>query len=114
MSALLQIVPRSVEGRLEVTIAATPPDHFANGLPFEADGSLAAEAANPHHYHQGLGFSVNGRVCYAGGATPAPAYFGMGAAPFQLNNRLTFTLGGETDHYANGIAYLANGRLSAT
>ena len=113
MSALLQIVPKT-DGRLEVTVSSAPPHHYANGLPFDADSSLSAEAANPAYYHQGIGFSPNGRVCYAGGATPAPAYFGSGAAPFQLNTRLTFTLGGDTDHYTNGIAYLANGRLAAT
>ena len=114
MSALLQTVPRT-EGRLEVTVAATPPDHWSNGLPFEADGSLACDAANPNHYHQGLPYSVNNRICYAGGATPAPAYFGSGAAPFQgANARISFTLGGATDHYSSGIAYLPNGRLAAT
>ena len=96
---------------LQVTIGAGAPDRVHNGIPYEADGSVAISLAEPpHHYHQGLGFDAVGRLCYI---IAAPNYFGSGGAPFITNGagRLTLTTGGGVDHYSCGVGYSTTARL---
>lgn len=95
-----------------VTIGATPPDHFHNGLPYEADASLAMSTSAPDHYHQGLGFTANGRLCRVGAN---PDYFGSGAAPFVSANpaRLcSFSRVAEILHYSCGVPYNVGQRIA--
>lgn len=94
-----------------MTVGAGVPDHFDQGLPFEADGSIAAAATTPTHHWQGLGFDTEGRLCVLLGADPD--YFGGGAAPFLLATpgRLC-AQAAVADHYSLGVPYTAGGRLA--
>ena len=111
MSALLQGVPlRVAGGAIDETIGTLAPDHFANGIPYEADGTLAVSTSQPaDHYHQGLPFTALGRLAVAGSAT-APAYFGSGAAPFTVANLLQRQVIA-SDHFSSGVAYSGVGAI---
>jgi hypothetical protein len=92
------------------------PHHFANGLPYEADGTLALDNVGAtDHVHQGLPFTVQGRLVYAGGSA-VPEYFGAGAAPFQpvVDSKLAFAFAQPVTHFSGGVAYSAEGRVSVT
>ena len=105
MSALLNGV--STGGAISITNGSTTPDHFHNGLPYEADGSLAVEIGAPTHYHQGLGFSAAGRLSSTVGSV---SYFGGGAAPFTASLQLAQAVG--VEHYSSGVPYSAAGAVS--
>jgi len=56
------------------------PDHFNNGIPYDADGALASDFASAmSHYHQGLPFTAAGRLVAKTGLL---GFYGSGAAPF--------------------------------
>jgi hypothetical protein len=109
MSALLQGVPlmQASDGLLYMTLAAGVPHHVHNGIPYEADGSIAGSGSNPSHYHQGLGFTSEGRLCTA---SVNPDYIGNGAAPF-LDGRLSVGPNVVT-HVSSGVGYQASNRLN--
>lgn len=110
MSALLNSAARTV---LEMTVGVGAPDHFDSGLPYEADGSIAAAATTPTHHHQGLGFDAEGRLCVLEGATPD--YFGSGAAPFlAITPDRLCVQAAAVDHYSTGVPYTATGRVAYT
>lgn len=99
MSQLLQ----GLACPIVVTDAITAPDHYHNGLPYEADGSLAVDGANVDHIHQGLPFTALGRLTV--GIEGSPVRFGNGAAPFDVVDRLCITLIGAQDHTSAGVCY---------
>ena len=106
MSQLLQVATRS--GALAQTVGTLAPAHYANGLPFDADGSLAVDTASAiDHYQLGLPFTAAGRLCVAAAAVD---HFGSGGAPFTATGRLA--QGTPTDHYSAGIPYTATGQVS--
>jgi hypothetical protein len=113
MSALLQgIAQRQVLDSISMTIGTGLPDHVHNGIPYEADGTVAAALTTPTHHHQGLGFDVEGRLCVI---TADPDYFGSGAAPFLAANagRLCVQEAAAT-HYSSGVGYTAGGQVAYT
>ena len=111
MSALLQLVPRRVGGAIDQTVGTLAPDHFANGLPYEADSTLAIDTVTAiDHYHQGLGFTAVGRL--AATLTGPPARFNSGAAPMDAGGRLVFALGSNA-HYAHGVGYTPNSSVNS-
>ena len=104
MSALLQGVA-AMQGnplRLKMRLGTGVPDHFHNGIPYEADGAVAAFTGVPTHFHQGLGFNAEGRLCRIGAAEPS--YYGSGAAPMSAS-RLNDIPSALPTHYSSGVAY---------
>ena len=110
MSQLLQAASF---GGLRMTVGAGVPDHFSSGIPYEADGSVAAVDAAPTHHHQGLGYDAQGRLCVLLGFDPN--IFGNGTAPFLVASpgRLCAEAAA-IDHYATGVPYTAGGRKAYT
>ena len=110
MSQLLQVATRA-GGPVAMTIGVGAPDHYDQGLPYEADGSLAAAATTPTHQHQGLGFDAEGRLCVIEGA--GPDYFGSGSAPFVAANpgRLCVQAAA-VNHTSAGIGYTSLSRVA--
>ena len=86
------------------------PDYFANGLPYEAIGAVAAALTTPTHFHQGLGFDAEDRLCVV--ATD-PDNFGSGAAPFvaATPGRLCIQEAA-VNHFSSGVGYTAGGRVA--
>jgi hypothetical protein len=109
MTALFQGVPlRSASGAVIATVAATSPDHYANGLPYEVDGSLCFETGAITHYHQGLPLTANDRVAVA---ATAPVRYNSGAMPIASNGTLSVALAGGVDHYSSGVGYTSGGSV---
>lgn len=103
MSALLQGVPRRVAGAIRITQSDTPPHHYHNGIPYEADGSIAAAGTAPvTHYHQGLGFTAEGRLATQ---QAAPDYYNSGAAPIVGANKNMSIFLGAPANYSSGVGY---------
>lgn len=113
MSALLQGIPgmQANDGVLYITLGTTAPNHVHNGIPYEADGSVAFTAEPPSHYHQGLGFSAVGRISRQ---NAIPDYFGSGAAPFNTLEPSALSLGGTPVRYSNGVGYDADSKVAIT
>ena len=110
MSALLQGVPRRSGSAIYTLDGVAAPDHFANGLPYEADGALAtAFGAVIDHWHQGLPFTAVGRLAIGSGT---PEYFGSGHAPFNITGLLDGVNSPSVDHFASGVGYSAVGRFN--
>ena len=110
MSALLQFVAFR-NTAIPVTDAGTAPDHYWNGLPFEADGRLAVDNGGlVDHYWQGLGFTSVGRL--SASLNGVLDHFGMGAAAFNTLDQLIYQFGAVND-YANGIPYSVDERFIA-
>ena len=108
---LLSTISGQKIGALSYTDGNSIPDHFANGLPFETNGSLAVDVDGViSHYHQGLPFSADGRL--VGTLSETPTRFGGGAAPFSAEGRLVFGSSGVT-HYSGGICYTEAGSIGA-
>lgn len=111
MSALLQFVAFR-NTAIPVTDAGTAPDHYWNGLPFEANGTLAVDNGGlPTHYWQGLGFTANGRL--AASLNGVLDHFGMGAAGFNTLDQLIYQFGA-ANSYANGVPYSSADRFIAS
>jgi hypothetical protein len=111
MSALLQLVPLRVGGAINVTDGLTAPDHFANGLPYDADSTLSVAVDGViDHYHQGLGFTAIGRLVTT--LTGPPTRFGSGAAPFNATGALVMAIGANA-HYAHGVGYTPNSSVNS-
>ncbi len=106
MSALLQFLARTeVTGAVPYSLI-DPIDHYCNGLPITASGSLAAEAlSNPVRWHQAIPFSVTDRVCIQG--SPA-TYFDSGAKPMHSTQRVSFA-DSPPLHYSSGVGYSGSG-----
>lgn len=109
MSALLQGVPRrNAAGRLLVTNGDLAPHHYANGLPYEANGDLAVKFGGTlDHFHQGLPFTAAGRFLITGAP---PSYVGNGAAPFTVvgaDTRLSVHTTTAISHFSSGVGYTA-------
>ena len=108
---LLSAISGQKIGALSYTDGDSIPDHFANGLPFETDGSLAVDVDGViSHYHQGLPFSADGRL--VGTLSETPTRFGGGAAPFSAESRLVLGSSGVT-HYSGGVGYTEAGSIGA-
>ena len=106
MSALLNASPKA-GGRILLTNGLTPPSHFVNGLPYEANGELAVSFGGViDHYHQGLAFDVEGRLVVTGAT---PGYFGSGSAGF-VSDRMVVHTTADATHYVHGVGYQATGR----
>ena len=104
---LLSTISGQKIGALSYTDGDTLPNHFANGLPYESDGTLAVSVDGAiSHYHQGLPFTASGRL--AGTLSETPTRFGGGAAPFSASGHLTLGSSGVT-HYSGGICYTESG-----
>lgn len=102
MSALLQFTAFR-QADVPVTDGVGAPDHFWNGLPFEADDSLAVDDGGAVvDFWQGLGFTAQNRLAVAVSGTFD--HFGMGAAPFNISDQLIITSNAIND-FANGVPY---------
>ena len=83
-----------------VTDGLGPPDHWSDGIPYEADGTIAVSTAGGiDHYSQGLPFTAGGRIAIG---QVDPVRFGSGSAPFDGAGRLAFDLTGQPNIYDNG------------
>jgi hypothetical protein len=110
MSALLNGSPKVGSGVLSSGNLATPPHHYANGIPYDADGSVARQVAAPAYYHQGLPFTSAGRLATG---SDDPIRIGNGAAPFDTAGRLC--IGSEDlTHSNSGVGYSATSKVKAT
>ena len=110
MSVLLQGVPAMQGGKtIRILVGAEPPDHFHNGLPYDADGSLAVESAPAvTHHHQGLPFSVNKRLAvFVNGVVTSVQ---PGAMPF-VGPHLALSTG-VVDHVSSGVQYTAGQQIA--
>jgi hypothetical protein len=108
MSALLNASPKP-GGAVATTDSVLAPDHFTNGLPYDADGTLSVtNLGTIDHYHQGLPFTALGRICTA--LNSPVADFGSGAAPFNAGGLLVIGSGG-VDHVSSGVPYTASQRI---
>lgn len=70
-------------------VAISPVDHYANGLPFDANGRIVASFGTPLYYHQGLAFCVDGGLCAAqdfGDYYDQGLRFSAGALGFKFDN----------------------------
>lgn len=91
------------------TDADTIPDHYHNGLPFEADGTLAITFTQAiTHFSQGIPFSIEGRVNMS---VFAQTFFGDGAAPYSNSQHLAVKGSGITVAYAHGIRYASDNKI---
>ncbi len=112
MSQLLQVASR--RGGFEILDGVAPPTFFDQGIPYFDDEGvqrLAVQIAGViHHYHQGLPFTADGRLA---AASDKPVdRIAPGGAPFEaVTNFLVFGSGG-IDHYAAGIPYTAANQLA--
>lgn len=104
MSAILQGIAGMQNNplRLKMRLGTGVPAYFHNGIPYEADGAVAAFTGAPTHFHQGLPFNIEGRLCRIGAAEPS--YFGSGAAPF-ASSRLNDIPSASPTHYSSGVGY---------
>ncbi len=113
MSQLLQVATRA-GGVFTVLSGNTPPDFFDQGIPYVNDEGvikLAVEVAGPiHHYHQGLPFTAEGRLA---ATTDKPVVYFSSGAPFDDEGFLCF---GSLafDHTSAGIPYTADSQLFGT
>ena len=103
------VIPRNAAGHLVRNLSSAAPDHWAQGLPFDADGSLAMEAASPTYFSQGLPFTANHRVAYAGAV---PSYFQNGGG-FSSTHRIACNVGGN-DHHEHGVQFGSSAGQVAT
>jgi hypothetical protein len=105
VSALFQRVPpRVAGGTIDGTDGLTAPDHFYNGLGYEADGTLSvAVGGTVDHYHQGLPFTSGGRLVVAATAVD---HYGSGAAPFTATGVLSIT-GTAPTGFEHGVGFNA-------
>jgi hypothetical protein len=102
MTSLFQGPPlRDETSHVYITLGTGAPDHYHNGLPYEASGALCGENGSASYYHQGLGFTSNGRVSMAGGAA---VRYNSGAMPLTNANRISSGIL-PVDHYSCGVAY---------
>lgn len=109
MSQLLQVATRA-GGAIPQTDGVAVPDHFDQGIPYAADGSLAVENLGAiDHYHQSLPFTAIGRLATALNGTVQtiqPGGIPINAAGFIcLGN-------GAVDHYSAGIPYTATNQIA--
>ena len=75
------------------TSGSIAPANIWNGIPVEADGSLAIENAGiVDHYSQGLPMTAADRLAVA--IDGVVDHYGAGAAPFDVSDRLCVTVGG--------------------
>jgi len=110
MSQLLQVATRG--GSISVTDEHIPPAYFAQGLPFELDGTLAVDHVGLiSHVHQGLPFSPTGRLVVSFGGVVTR--IGDGGAPFTADNHLALE-DAAVSFYASGIPYTSSGQISAS
>ena len=112
MSAILGLVPlRQGLTAVDITNGVAAPDHFSNGVPYEADKSVAVAIDGViDHYHQGLGFSAAGRL--AATLTGPPTRFNSGAAPMNATGHLVFAIGSNA-HYNSGLGYTPNSSVNS-
>ena len=113
MSALMQRVPRlGASGGILVVDGAAPPDHFHNGLPYEANGALCFDTNNGiSHYHQGLPFTAASRLVTKGGVL---GFFGSGAAPFISPDTLLAKDLTAPTVFSSGVGYTTAGEIATS
>jgi hypothetical protein len=110
MSALFNASPM-VAGKLSYSVSGTV-THYANGLPYLANGTLACTTAVPTYYHQGLPFNAN-KICVS--LSPGvPVRFNDGAMPLTGSIRVAVDEVGAVTHYSSGVPYTATGAIAVT
>ena len=108
MSAIFHSVPKTAAAQLDITDGAAAPNHFSNGLGFEADGTLSIQFDGVvDHWHQGIPFTAVGRVVLS---QNPPNFFSSGATPVVSNQSIASTNAGAVDHYVHGVGYTVDGR----
>ena len=102
---------QALQGKTEAfTSGSIAPANVWNGIPMEADGSLAIEnGAVIDHYSQGLPMTAAGRLVVA--IDGAVDHFGAGASPFDVSDRLCVTVGGIAYGLLAGNAYAEGEQL---
>lgn len=91
------------------TDAASQPHHFHNGLPFEADGTIAVDFSQPiTHYSQGLPFTSTNRLnC----SVFAVSKFAPGASPRHSGNSIGVKGSGAAVAHIHGIRYSSDKKV---
>lgn len=108
MSTLLRTAPKDATGGILAVSGSSPPDYFANALPYEASELAVDDSGAVDHYHQGLPFTAQSRLAI----TPnTPTYYGSGGAPFDGGRLCMFD--GTPAYVSGGVAYDASGPLSS-
>lgn len=105
MSQLLQgkTVPIPVSG-------GEPPDFFWNGIPMNADHTLAVDEEGPISlHHQGLPFTAQGRLAVS--SLNPPVRFNSGAMPLDSGGRLSIASFGIVVAVLAANGYTATGSL---
>jgi hypothetical protein len=101
MSALLQHWANG-----GATINTVAPDHYANGIPFDVDGTISVDTVGAvNHYHQGLPFTAVGRLAVT---LADPDYYSTGCAGFNAGRLCVAEFGGSGD-FAHGLNYVNGG-----
>ena len=110
MSAILQTCRRAAAGRI-ACIADSAPDHYHNGLPFNAEGRLCITTQSPTYFHQGLVFAANGQLSVAADDAAA-VYYGSGGAGYVAGELARRRIDPTIVSYVHGIPYGGEGRVS--
>jgi hypothetical protein len=106
MSALLQ----GISAPIRYTVGVAVPDHVHNGIPYEADGSLAVENLGAiDHFHQGLPYTTTGRLTVA--VNGAVLRIASGGGPFTAAGNLVIGAGA-VEHYSLGVPYTATNQIA--
>lgn len=106
MSALLQ----GNGDPIEFTDGLLKPLHFSDGLPYEQNGTIAADTVSPiDHYHQGLPFTEVGRLCVS---SSDPVRFEGGAAPITADGRLSMAIEAFGKRFNSGVPYTTFGKIA--
>lgn len=95
------------------TDGALAPAHFHNGLPFEADGSLAVQISGAvDHHHQGLPFTAVGRLAIS--PTGPVDHTGSGCSAFNATGQLLCYTENNNDVVVHGVIYYEQRALLAS
>jgi len=112
MSQLLHIL--GTEGGIRLVPSSAKPTRTTQGLPTDPAGGLPGLAIDLTgaitHHHQGLPFTAQGRLA-AELAAGVPAYFGSGAAPFSATGRLLFSSDPAIASHIARVPFAADGRI---
>jgi hypothetical protein len=109
MSALLQVAARFPGVALPVLVGTAAPTKIMGGIPYDS-GVLAIDTTNAiARHHQGLPFTANGRLA---ASDLDPVDFNSGAEPLDTNGRLAMSNDSITS-WSSGIPYVSTGGIAA-
>ena len=93
---------------VRINTSAAPIEGFSQGLPYIGDAVAVDLSAAVTHHHQGLPFTADGKLA---AVVAAPDYFGSGAAPFTSAGRLAVSSNAASKYLA-GVTFDASGSVA--